>query len=97
MLHKAGGLDNLLFPPPNHRLTLTQIQKCFGKCRYINSNPNMQQAQECASKVSSDMGMNSEVLCPNNRGNSGTAISETTLSDLMAPLKQVTNKKQRID
>ena len=29
MLHKAGGLDNLLFPPPNHRRTLTQIQKWF--------------------------------------------------------------------
>ena len=29
ILHKAGGLDNLLFPPPNHRRTLTQIQKWF--------------------------------------------------------------------
>ena len=29
MLHKAGGLDNLLFPPPNHRRTFTQIQKWF--------------------------------------------------------------------
>ena len=70
---------------------------CFAKCRCINSNPNMQQAQECASKVSSDMGMNSDVFRPNNKGNSGTAISETTLSDLMASLNQVTNKKQKID
>ena len=67
------------------------------KCCYINSNPNMQQARECASKVSLDTGMNSEVFRPNNKGNSGTTISETNLSDLMVPLNQVTNKKQRND
>ena len=53
------------------------------------------EARECLSKVSLDMGMNSEVFRPNNKGSSGTAISETTLIDLMAPLNQVTNKKQR--
>ena len=29
MLRKAEGVDNLLFPPPNHRRTLAQIQKWF--------------------------------------------------------------------
>ena len=78
-------------------MELIIVSICFGKCCYINSNPNMQQARECASKVSSDIGMNSDVFRPSNEGNSGTAISETTLSDLMAPLNQVTNKRQQID
>ena len=69
----------------------------FAKVRYINSYPNMQQARECASKVSSDTGMYSDVFRPNNKGNSGTAISETTVKDLLAPLKQVSNKKHRIN
>ena len=41
--------------------------------------------------------MYSEVFRLNNEGNSGTAISETTVKDLLAPLKQVSNKKHRIN
>ena len=75
-------------------MELIVVSIFVGKCHYINLNLNMHQARECASKVSSDTGMNSEVLHPNNKGTAGSAISETTLGDLMAPLNQVTNKKQ---
>ena len=67
-------------------MELIVVSIFFAKCRYVNSNLNMQQAQECASKVLSDTRMNSDVFRPNNDVNSGTAISETTLSNLMAPL-----------
>ena len=67
----------------------------FSKCRYINSNPTMQQQRENASLASSGLGMDSEAFRPNNKGNSGTANSDVTFADLMVPLDQP-NKKRRI-
>ena len=66
----------------------------FGKCRYINSNPTMQQARECASKVSGALGMHSRAFMVDSKGNSGTASTETTAEDLLQPL-ETTKKRKR--
>ena len=63
------------------------LEHFFAKLRYINSNPTMQQSREAASKVSSDVGMESRAF-ERSRGNSGTAPSQTTAGDLLAPIEK---------
>ena len=63
------------------------LEHFFAKLRYINSNPTMQQSREAASKVSSDVGMESRAF-ERSRGNSGTAPSQTTADDLLAPIEK---------
>lgn len=59
----------------------------FSLIRYINSNPNMQQAREGASKVSGQLGMEARAFTGNNKGNSGTADMDIDVSDLFAPIE----------
>ena len=58
----------------------------FPKCRYIDSNTNMQQQRKNVSLTSSGLRMDSVASCPKNKGNLGTAISNVTLDDPMVPL-----------
>ena len=58
----------------------------FSQIRYINCNPTMQQAREGVSKASSQLGMYNQAFQNDNKGNSGTAESETTAKDLLAPV-----------
>ena len=65
----------------------------FNMICYINSNPTMHQAREGASKVSSQVGMYLQAFQSDNKGNSGTARSETTAAGLLKPVP--TRKKRK--
>jgi len=72
----------------------------FSLIRYINSNPNMQQAREGASKVSGQLGMVAKAFTGSNKGNSGTADMDVHASDLLAPIeakKDAGRKRKRED
>ena len=60
----------------------------FSKIRYINSNPTMQQAREAASRVDGGLGMHLHAFQFDSKSNSGTAPSEVSPKDLLAPIKQ---------
>ena len=60
------------------------VFRMFRSQRSINT---MQQSTEAASKVSSDVGMESRAF-ERSRGNSGTAPSQTTAGDLLAPIEK---------
>ena len=68
------------------------LEHLFSQIRYINCNPNMVQARECLSNVTSTNNMHTSAFLNKSKGNSGTAPSEITAKDLMAPIHA---KKQR--
>ena len=57
----------------------------FSQVRYINSNPNAQQAREGASALSGDLGMHGHSFQSESRGNAGKRAG-TTAEDLFAPI-----------
>ena len=65
----------------------------FSKMRYVNSNPNIQQAKECASKVSSAVGMGSRVFRGGGRGNAATAGLDEKPEDLMSNIERTDTYK----
>mmetsp|Transcript_27598 Transcript_27598/g.58969 ORF Transcript_27598/g.58969 Transcript_27598/m.58969 type:complete len:109 (+) Transcript_27598:541-867(+) len=69
----------------------------FSQIRYINSNPNMQQGREGISKASSQLGMHNQSIQDDDKGNSGTAQSETTAKDLLVPVPKKKRKRDNYE
>ena len=70
------------------------LEHLFSQITYINCNPNMAQARECLSNISSTNNLHTSAFPSKNKGNSGTAQMEITAADLMAPLS---TKKRKLE